>query len=493
MLAPFRSPFRVLVAALLLGFIADYLFFGRWPGVSLPVFITVGLAALVWLARRENRPPAGVAVATGAAVLFFAAMIAVRDSPVLVFFNLLAVAGLLLLLLANFRGLLNGGLGAWLVHLLEAGVMIGILPFALVGQALRTLPLRRISFGRALPVVRGLALAVPALLCFGGLLVAADSVFASYVGQLLNVRLPFDSDAAVSHTVVVMIAAWMCAGGIVTALSRAAPTLPAEGDTQRLHAERTAWRPLGAIEALTVLVSVDLLFGAFVVIQGAYLFGGIDTLDRTGMTFADYARRGFFELVAVACLALVLLLVLAALTGRAGMLARRFNTACVVMVALVLAMLASAFQRMWLYESAYGFTELRLYTHTFMAWLAVILVLFVAFLLRNRLALFIRSGLYTALVYLALLNAANPEALIVQANVARYATTGKIDAEYLTTLSADAAPTIATSLNKLDPVAQQIIRTALDWRADVISTALETQGWPAWTWARAQAVNAARE
>ena len=38
-------------------------------------------------------------------------------------------------------------------------------------------------------------------------------------------------------------------------------------------------------------------------LQVAYLFGGLDTLDAAGITYAQYARRGFFELVAAACLA----------------------------------------------------------------------------------------------------------------------------------------------------------------------------------------------
>ena len=61
---------------------------------------------------------------------------------------------------------------------------------------------------------------------------------------------------------------------------------------------------------------VDALFAAFMLIQGAYLFGGRDTLERTGMTFADYARRGFFELVTVACLALGFLWALALVARR---------------------------------------------------------------------------------------------------------------------------------------------------------------------------------
>ena len=60
---------------------------------------------------------------------------------------------------------------------------------------------------------------------------------------------------------------------------------------------------LGTTEALVVLLAVDLVVGLFVGLQLAYLFGGLDTLAAAGMTYSDYARRGYFELVAAAALA----------------------------------------------------------------------------------------------------------------------------------------------------------------------------------------------
>ena len=60
---------------------------------------------------------------------------------------------------------------------------------------------------------------------------------------------------------------------------------------------------LGAVEAATILLVVDALFAIFVTLQLAWLFGGRDTLAMTGLTYAEYARRGFFDLVIVAVLA----------------------------------------------------------------------------------------------------------------------------------------------------------------------------------------------
>jgi hypothetical protein len=493
-----RSPLVLLLAALALGVLADRWFVERWVGISAPLFVLLGLAFLLWRAQAEGRPPARANLWMGASALLFAGLIAVRDNPTLVFLNAVAVVGLLLMQVAHFHG------PAWtrlpvvrmIVDLTVATFKVGIDAAPLGIAAARSIPPQRLEVRRAMPVLRGLLLAAPVLLCFGALLASADRVFASYVGQLFRFELPFSFSSLVWHSTLALIAAWFCAGGLHAALlSDPAPlpvsSLPAEGDTQRLQSDEQPWRVLGWVEALTVLVLVDLLFGTFMLIQGAYFFGGMDTLDRTGMTFADYARRGFFELLTVACLTLGLLWCLALVIKRVtGGRQRAFNTAAVVMVVLVVGILASAFQRMLLYEQAYGFTELRLFTHTFMIWLALILVLSIVTLLRDQPGRFVSVGLISALVYLALLNLANPEALIVQANLARYQQTGKLDPDYLASLSADATPDLARSLGGLKPDDQEILRSALNLRRTSTIEAMDTYGWPAWQLARWRALDA---
>jgi hypothetical protein len=309
-------------------------------------------------------------------------------------------------------------------------------------------------------------------------------------------RLPFDATTAIPHLLLILVAAYVSAGGLQVALldsERTAPyevrrELPAEGDTQPLVLPR--WHKfLGCTEALTVLLSVDLLFGGFMLVQGAYFFGGMDTLDRTGMTYAEYARRGFFELLAVTGLALGLLWSLALVTrwlqrwqGRA------FNGASVVLIVLMLGLLASAFQRMLLYEQAYGFTRLRLYTHSFMIWLAVVLLVFLVALLRNRLQLFASGTVATGLIYLAALNIANPDALIVRENIARYQVSGKLDTYYLSRLSADAIPPLIDALGGLDSETRSRIDPQLRGELAVLQDATTAQGWPSWHATRAQAL-----
>ncbi|HEX6289688.1 MAG TPA: DUF4173 domain-containing protein, partial [Herpetosiphonaceae bacterium] len=317
--------------------------------------------------------------------------------------------------------------------------------------------------------------------------------------------LPFDWSVDVmrwfGHLLFVLVATYVSAGALLTALTQDQstpaqsltpgdlPVEPAEGETQKLG--RRGRRFLGFTEALTVLVAVDVLFGGFMAIQAAYLFGGISTLERTGMGYAEYARRGFFELVAATCLALGLIWLLAFLTQRVLVWKQRaFNTSSGILILLMLGMLASAFKRLLLYEDYYGYTRLRLYTHGFMIWLAVILLICLFALWRTRFRLFVAGSMATALIYLALLNVVNTDALIVRENIRRYQASGKLDVDYLQTLSVDATPTLVAGLDTLSDQARASLDQHLIRQLHTLRAIAADDGWPSWHVARMRALAA---
>lgn len=499
--ATLRYPHYLLLAALALGCYADVLFYNRWPGISVPLFVLFCLLALGGISRLEDRPPTRANRWMGGAALVFAIGLAIRTTPLLVVLNLLALLGLLLLFVATYRGSALQHLPGWryLTRSLVATIEMIWRPLPLTVRVVQTVPVRTERMRQLVPVGRGLLLALPVLACFTVLLMSADSVFASYVYQVFSLDIPFDFDTFAGHAILISLAAWTCAGGMLAALhSPRTPEpgvitseLPAEGATQRLEPLERPWQVLGCVEAVTILVSVDLLFGGFMLIQAAYFFGGLNTLDRTGMTYAEYARRGFFELLAVACLALALVWMLALVTRRNRPWHRpAFNATSALMILLVVGVLASAFQRMLLYEQAYGFTRLRIYTHSFMLWLAVVLLLFLVALLRDQPRLFTFGGFVTALVYLALLNLVNPDALIVRENVARYQVSGKLDVAYLTSLSSDAVPALVDALETVADQDRRIILTNLGQRQIELTEIAAASGWPGWHLGRARALTA---
>ena len=117
-----------------------------------------------------------------------------------------------------------------------------------------------------------------------------------------------------------------------------------------------------------MLIVLDVLFAAFVALQVAYLFGGLDTLAAIALTYAEYARRGFFELVAVVVLVGALVLGLEAVVAHRS---RAYVVAILALVALTAVVLASSFLRLRLYQDAYGWTELRFYVLAAIGFLAI--------------------------------------------------------------------------------------------------------------------------
>lgn len=437
----------VTAVALLLGWSVDWLFYAKPPGISLIVFVLLLVAALFGLGRWQNRPPELHNLWLLLPLFFFAMMTAVRDNSFLTVMNILAVL-LLLSYLAFFYA--QGRVseldvpGSLLVPL-RVGLHSSVLAAPLLASSLegvRFQPTRQ----RLLPVLRGGLLALPVLFVFTVLLASADLVFAHQLERLLTLKFLAELEELIGRAFMIGVAAWVLGGGLVYALAWRPTAVTTQSPLESWLQSLPRKYGLGFGESITMLSLVNLLFLAFVVLQFTYLFGGERHLVLEGVTYAAYARRGFFELVTVAVLSLALALALNWGTRRASKRQiRLFNALCSVLVALVLVMLLSAWRRMSLYEAAFGFTELRLYVFVFMVWLTAVLAWFLLTLWRapHRFAI---GLMVAAMGYLATLNALNPDAFIVRQNLARYAQTGELDAAYLTTLSADAVPVLRLAL-----------------------------------------------
>ena len=205
------------------------------------------------------------------------------------------------------------------------------------------------------------------------------------------------------------------------------------------------------MELVVVLTLVDLLFLAFVLVQFRTFFGGRRfVLDHVHLSYAQYARSGFFQLAAVAALAVALLLALEwTLQRDQRRAAAIFRVLGGILVLLVFAVMASALQRMRLYEQTFGLTGLRFYTTAFMLWLAVVLVWLAVTVLRGRRERFAVGVLVTGLGAILLLNVVNPDAIIARVDVHLSRHQRPVDFAYLGSLSDDATPTIVAALPEL--------------------------------------------
>ncbi len=211
---------------------------------------------------------------------------------------------------------------------------------------------------------------------------------------------------------------------------------------------------LGRIEVGIILGLVNLLFLSFVIFQVPYLFGGMDLVQNTpDFKLAEYARRGFGELVAVSALVLPLLLASHWLIKENDRFAGKlFKALAGMQIVLLFVIMASVVQRLVLLTGnlGYGMTTVRLYPLIFMIWLAIIFVLFAATVLRGARQYFAWAALWSAFLVLGATHVLNPDAFIVRTNIALAEQGREFDAHYNSRLSDDAIPALITSFDSIN-------------------------------------------
>jgi hypothetical protein len=437
-----RLGLGVIGAALVLGGLGDILLRVTPWGINFPLWISalVGLAILI--AKRGDIGARGEGKWMIFVGILFAAEMVLRDSPVVALLDFLAV--LISLSLAVWRGrsgsLRRVGISEYVLGGAYAGAVTsaGPLPVSVVDIDWREVVRGRWK-GQALAVSRGVLLAAPLLLLFGALFVAADAIFERLVLDVFG----FDLAQVFQHLLLICFFAWVTAGLLWAGLMARVP--------ENLVIRRPRVLSLGIVEVGIVLGLLDLLFLAFVVIQIRYLFGGAGRVAATaGLTYAEYARRGFFELVTVTALAVPLLLLAHWLLRTGNRTHERVFTALAgVMVGLLFVVVASALQRMYLYQQEFGLTELRLYTTVFMAWISAVLLWLVLTVMRNRRDRFAFGALVAGFAAILAINAINPDSVIARTNIERAEHGRKLDVYYLTTLSADAAPVLVEAFPEI--------------------------------------------
>ena len=321
------------------------------------------------------------------------------------------------------------------------------------------------------PAFRGVILAAILVMGFGLIFASADEAFAAVTGEFFGI-LELDFETLPVRSVIFLMAAVATA-----ALALGVTKVPAlEGATGRAT---TPARPNNGFEWRIAVAALDIVFAVFVAIQFAVLFGGrTHLLTTSGLTYAEYARAGFFQLVIIGLLTLgVIALALwfsPSETSRDRLMLRALlGTLC----GLTLVVLLSAHFRLSLYEDAFGFTRARLFGHGFIFLLAAIFgVVMVAGLLWKA-AWLPRVVLGLAVLSILAFAISDPDRLIADKNLQRFERTGKIDLHYLSSLSADAVP----SLMKLPS----------DLRACVIGDMThllqENESWNDWNYSRARA------
>ena len=444
-----RLATRVVLAALAGGLLLELLLRAVPPGINVALAAVVVAVALLFVTRAQGHP---------------LALRAVLMTVLVALGSIAAVRGESLLWLAMFAAMVAT---VTLAALPSASWLRRLDPIDLLVRALVVLarcaagPLwmltRIIDWKSVMPAdraalrhARGVALAVPVILPFLLLFASADPAFEAIALRII------DLPQLLSHVALWGVFAWLGLGWLGVAV------FPAEAPSE-IRAR------LGASEANWVLGLLALLFGAFVAVQFRYFFGGDAHVQTVaGLSYAEYARRGFFELVTVAALLLVVLLVFDWLTRHEATTRRVWlKRLALLLIALLGVILVSAVQRMQLYIAEYGLTELRFFTTAFMFWLIAVFGWFGVTVLRDRREPFLAGVYATGVAAVLLLAAIDPIGRIATHNVEHARRTGRFDTRHMASIGADAVPAFVGAL-ALVPAEErcQAATSLLRWTGD---------------------------
>jgi hypothetical protein len=452
--------------SLVLGALFDYFFYEKIPGLALPLYVILIVAGLFALAhifkKRINKEVFWLLLP----LFFFSAMIFVRSSDLLSLLN--AAASFLLLLVIAEISFGKKIKNFWLADY----VKIFFLLFKFIRPLFQTLSdffvPREFNKNRKTlsQIIKGAILAIPVLCVFLLLFSSADLIFQKYLSSFIA----FNVEETVVQAILILIITLLLIGAFAYIFRKI---------EDRTVVPKDKIYSLGHIENSILLGSVNTLFLVFILVQLTYLFGGESNISAQGFTYADYARRGFFELIAVAVTALLLLLATEKYIAKkeAGH-ALGFKILSTALVVQTVVIMVSALTRLALYEEAYGFTTQRLYSHTFIFLLAAIfgLLLFKIYRDKKENAFALRAFI-AIILFLVGMNLLNPDAFIARQNIARFATTGQLDVYYLSHLSDDALLDTIKILNIANDDLRKSFAQNLYQRAQPSPDAALLSGW----------------
>lgn len=443
------SPNKLWIIVIALGWAFDFLFWKKAPGVNFAIFATLCLIAAFYLLLSDGLRPHRSTFILLPLFGFFAAVTFIRAEPMTTFLAYTFTLFVMTILAVTYLG------GRWIQYTItdylgKSVALIGSmiarpLTFTIDSQKAQTEAGVRPSKYNLWPILRGIIIALPIVAIFASLLSSADVVFGQRLSDFIKLFKLENLPEYIFRLIYILVIGYALAGVVLHASS--------ESRDEKLVGEDKPIIPpfLGFIESTIILGSVNALFAAFVVIQFQYFFGGHANINVAGYTYSQYAVRGFAELVTAAFLALFMLLSLSSITKRETELHRRIYSGLgVVLVALLLVMLVSAYQRLGLYEAVYGFSRLRTYTHVFLVWLGLLLVATIVLEMLHKERIFTFAMLIASFGFAISLPILNVDAFIVQQNIQRevdgVALQDKdrvdLDVQYFLDLSDDAVPVL---------------------------------------------------
>lgn len=472
----------LLLGCVIFGLLFELLFYGKSLGISYPIAV-LAFYLLFFLYNREKlKSGSKLAWLLSIPVLLLSATYAVYTNMIFAVLNFLLIP---VLLAAQTLLLTGSNLSPWNNVMFIFDIAVAMI-LKVTGYVVKPFQVAKELVGRKDTgegkkymgkILAGLVISLPLLLIIIGLLVSSDMVFDYHFRQLQHILRDFNIGEFIIRFILV------AAISILTYSYIYSIGIKPKYNYANIR-DGFNTKILDPVTAITLLTIVNIIYFLFTIVQFSYLFGGSANSLPAGLNYSEYARRGFFELVAVTFINLGILLSVVNILKPSGkgmvVAVKVLNTLLIFFTAVIL---ASAHVRMSLYEDAYGYTYLRVLTHLFMGFLMLLIIATLIKVWYTKIRLlgyFIAISVicYTAINYL------NIDAFIAAKNIERYHRKEEFDAHYLTTLSYEAIPQVIDVLDDL-PAGDADILT--QWLKNRLSSLESMDDWQSFNLSRNRA------
>lgn len=435
----------LLLGAFGIGLLFDLMFYGQGLGISYPLFV-IGLYALfIWQARqriqlRFSRKQAFDWILS-LPIFLLALTFFLFSNPHFHLFNLMLIPFLFVIqtILITKRHQAKWYEPGFFMEMMETLLLYmpkyTRLPFRLTKEWIKS-RLNSEKYGVMKKIFIGVGISVPLLVVVLSLLSNADSVFGHFLGEIPRRLIDIHSLEAIFRMFLIGIVTILVFAYMYSVFGKREETvvLPVPEDDKKI-----VW---DGIILVTILAIINIVYTAFTYIQISYLFSGVKRILPDGLTYAEYAKNGFNELVTVTVINFLILLCTMHFASRAKQMLYRMIQVLLSMLTICTGfMLVSAYFRLSLYEDAYGYTHTRLLAHIFMIFLFVLFIIALFKIWRDGFSLIQYYAIVTLVSYV-ILNYINMDVIIAKNNIQRYHSNGTIDIEYLSRLSYDAIPVV---------------------------------------------------
>ncbi|WP_286231631.1 DUF4153 domain-containing protein [Neobacillus mesonae] len=422
-----KSDWFFLFTCLLLGIVAEESFFRSEIGISYMVFIFSFYAVFFFRYRRFSFTHQRIGYLILCTIWLLAAGFFLNDNVLFHLLNILVIPGLVIFHLVlvtspkNYR---------WAQPLFVLYLFSRIFEMFKYNTGFARAASKRMKQGRDedkllvwKKIALGIAISLPVLIIVLTLLMSADSQFERIIGGIPDWFRVIDAESFI-RLIIILIYTSAFFGFMQVLFHKQIQVIQQE--------VKESAGVLDAIITITVLVLINAVYVLFTMVQFKYFFGGQLQGD---FTYAEYARKGFFELLFVTLINLSILVAALTLVRFTSKTIKRLTQSLLTILVLVSSvMLCSAFLRLSMYEDAYGFTLTRVLAHTFMVFLAVIFTYTLVKIWFEKLSLFHFYFIVSLLFYTAV-TVLDVNQIVVGENIQRFEKTGKIDVQYLNSLS----------------------------------------------------------